>query len=104
MEQTSMKYESKYKYFFQENTHTILTFFWPPCAKDKRWKTVFSMQSVIPCFVSAAYAMFVNLPPNRRQAVIWINADLIHWRIYVALGGDELTNPPTEINRSIAWH
>ena len=24
----------------------------------------------------------------RRQAIIWINADLIHWRIYAALGGD----------------
>ena len=28
--------------------------------------------------------------PNRRQAIIWTNADLIHWCIYVALGGDEL--------------
>ena len=27
---------------------------------------------------------------NRRQAIIWINAVQIHWRIYVALGGDEL--------------
>ena len=30
-----------------------------------------------------------------RQYIIWTNADLIHWRIYAALGGDEL------INRSI---
>ena len=30
------------------------------------------------------------LAPNRRQAIIWTNADLIHWRIYAALGGDEL--------------
>ena len=28
--------------------------------------------------------------PNRRQAIIWTNAGLIHWRIYTALGGDEL--------------
>ena len=28
--------------------------------------------------------------PNRWQAIIWTNADLIHWHIYVALGGDEL--------------
>ena len=28
-----------------------------------------------------------GLAPNRRQAIIWINADLIHWRIYAALGG-----------------
>ena len=30
--------------------------------------------------------------PNRRQAIIWTYADLIHWRIYAALGGDELNN------------
>ena len=24
-----------------------------------------------------------------RQAIIWTNTDLIHWRIYAALGGDE---------------
>ena len=27
---------------------------------------------------------------NRRQAIIWTNADPIIWRIYAALGGDEL--------------
>ena len=32
-----------------------------------------------------------GLTPNRRQAIIWTNADPIHWRIYVSLGGDELT-------------
>ena len=26
----------------------------------------------------------------RRQAIIWTNADPIHWRMYAALGGDEL--------------
>ena len=26
----------------------------------------------------------------RRQAIIWTNADPIPWRIYAALGGDEL--------------
>ena len=30
------------------------------------------------------------LVPNRWQAIIWTNGDPIHWRIYVALGGDEL--------------
>ena len=25
-----------------------------------------------------------------RQAIIWTNADPVHWRIYVALAGDEL--------------
>ena len=28
--------------------------------------------------------------PNRRQAIIWRKADPIQWRIYAALGGDEL--------------
>ena len=27
--------------------------------------------------------------PNRWQAITWTNADLVHWRIYAALGGDE---------------
>ena len=26
---------------------------------------------------------------NKRQTIIWTNADSIHWRIYVALGGEE---------------
>ena len=25
-----------------------------------------------------------------RQAIIWTNADPIHWRLYAALGGDQL--------------
>ena len=29
--------------------------------------------------------------PNRRQTLIWINAVLIHWHIYAALGRDDLT-------------
>ena len=35
--------------------------------------------------------------PNRQQAIIWTNADPIHWRIYAALGGDELTKNPDTI-------
>ena len=31
-----------------------------------------------------------KMASNRRQAVIWTNADPIHWCIYVALVGDEL--------------
>ena len=27
----------------------------------------------------------------RRQAIIWTNADPVHWGIYAALEGDELT-------------
>ena len=32
-----------------------------------------------------------GLAPNRRQAIIWSNADPIHWHIYAALVGDELS-------------
>ena len=31
--------------------------------------------------------------PNRWQAIIWTNADPVHWRLYAALGGDELKTP-----------
>ena len=27
-----------------------------------------------------------GLEPNRRQAIIWTNADTVHWHIYAALG------------------
>ena len=30
--------------------------------------------------------------PNRRRAIIWAYADPIHWRIYAALGWDEVTH------------
>ena len=33
-----------------------------------------------------------GLGPNRRQAIIWTSADPIHWRIYAAPGGDELSH------------
>ena len=31
-----------------------------------------------------------GLAPYRQQAIIWANTEPIHWRIYAALGGDEL--------------
>ena len=39
-----------------------------------------------------------GLASNRQQTIIWTNADLIHWRIYAELGGDEL-NKVVEINQ-----
>ena len=33
-----------------------------------------------------------GLAPNKRQAIIWTNAELIHWHIYGTQGGDELTH------------
>ena len=38
-----------------------------------------------------------GLAPNRRQAIVWTNADLINWRIYTTLKGDEL-------RRAILYH
>ena len=35
-----------------------------------------------------------GLATNRRQTIIWTNADPIHWRIYAALGGDKLMDLP----------
>ena len=40
---------------------------------------------------------------NRRQAIIWTNADSIHWRIYAALGEDELTKFPESIMHYILY-
>ena len=37
------------------------------------------------------YGFDNGLAPTRRQAIIWTNAYPGHWRIYAALGGDELT-------------
>ena len=38
-----------------------------------------------------------GLAPIRRQAIIWTNAGPVHWRIYAALGGDELTHCDLEM-------
>ena len=29
-----------------------------------------------------------GMAPNKRQAIIWTNADPIHWCLYAPLGGD----------------
>ena len=39
-----------------------------------------------------------GLAPNRRQAIIWTNADLVHWRLYAALGGDGLRRKCIELD------
>ena len=41
------------------------------------------------------------MAPNRRQAIIWSNADPIHWCIYAALGGDKLKH---KLKRRIHYH
>ena len=41
--------------------------------------------------------------PNRKQAIIWNNADPVHWRIYAALGGFELTVAKTRAHNCHNW-
>ena len=48
------------------------------------WSLFVSVQLTIPSIGSDN-----GLAPNRRQAIIWTNADPIYWRIYAALRGDE---------------
>ena len=43
-----------------------------------------------------------GLAPNSRQVIIWTNADPIHWRIYAAIRGDELSEYPQNISKSHA--
>ena len=52
-------------------------------------------------FIKPSIGLDNGLAPNRPQAIIWTNADPIHWRIYAALGGDEFW-PEAEnfLNRS----
>ena len=61
--------------FIQENA---------PVAREKAF-----IQSRPQC-VNPSIGSDNGLTPNRRQAIVRTNADLIHSRIYAALGGDEL--------------
>ena len=40
-----------------------------------------------PIDINPGFGLDDGLAPHRRQAIIWTNADPIHWRIYAALGG-----------------
>ena len=42
-----------------------------------------------------------GLAPNRRQAIIWIDANPIRWRIYAVAGGNELINQSGSITRMV---
>ena len=49
-----------------------------------------SLKFIPKCLIGNKLALDHIIKPNRRQAITWTNADPIHWRIYEALGGDEL--------------
>ena len=53
------------------------------------WKVLYFDENFIEV-CSYGIGLYNGLASNRRQAVIWTNADLIRWRIYAALRGDEL--------------
>ena len=55
-------------------------------------QTTFSLKFVpgSPVNNIPALAQLVGLAPIRRLDIVWANADRVHWRIYVELGGDEL--------------
>ena len=65
-----------------------------------------TLYGIFHCMHGSGYLGLDNgLAPNRWQAIIWTNADLIQWYIYAAVGGDELTDccllmPYTWHNRS----
>ena len=41
--------------------------------------------------------------PNMPQAIIWTNVGPFHWRIYAALGGDELISPQLVQSFGRSW-
>ena len=43
-----------------------------------------------------------GLVPNRRQGIIWTNIDPIHWRLYAALGRDELKTYHVTLDHPVA--
>ena len=70
----------------------------PPGVKNGRY---FADDIFICIFVNEAFCILIKislkfvpkrlglddcLAPNRQQAIIWTNTDLIHWHIYAALG------------------
>ena len=42
-----------------------------------------------------------GLAPTRWQAIIWTNAELIHWCLYSSLGGDKLTDLQSRMRQYI---
>ena len=43
-----------------------------------------------------------DLAPNKRETIVWTNADPIHWRIYAAPGGHKLIHIVVKL-RSDDW-
>ena len=96
----------KFQYFCAETTKKLrqISVFWSKFYENfsnksaisvsKYWNSV-TLGSPVCClecyWKEPSIGLDNGLAPNRHQAIIWTNADPIHWRIYAALGGDELT-------------
>ena len=77
---------------------------WPPFRRGHfqlhfhEWKVLyFDSNFTEVCFLGPNWQKVIitsgnGLAPNRRQAITWSNVDPVLWRIYAALGGDELTH------------
>ena len=61
--------------FFNENDRIPIQI----CSQESNWQ-----------YASIGWGKGLVL--KRRQVITWTNADLVHWRIYVTLGGDELNS------------
>ena len=92
---------------------------WPPFRRRhfqmrfREWKVLYfdyNVTEVCSSWCNWQYpsvGLDTGLALIRRQAIIWTNVDLMHWRIYAALGVDELIHyhrlPCYKTNRRW-WH
>ena len=101
-------------YFIQVLVHLPLEK-WPPFRRRylpmhfRKWK-YFYLEKNVTEFHSRGLnwqlpitASDNGLAPNRRQAIIWTNADPNNWRIYAVLGGDELIFTNIDIYTFISY-
>ena len=65
----------------------LVTWFCKMCCIYMLWLII----NIFWILISIWIGLDNGLARNNWQAIIWTNADPIHWRIYAALGGDELT-------------
>ena len=69
---------------FTEEIHQVILSMFLSCDESITCKCIIN---VLPSVLSPSMGLNKDLSPDRRQAIIWTNAELIHRRIYAALGG-----------------
>ena len=66
------------------------------------WISILGFQLAITLVGLPDIGLDNGLAPNMRQAIIWTNADAIHWNIFPAPGGDYWTiEADWRINESV---